>query len=149
MTAFSPVAGAATGTTGTAFPAATSGGWTTDGQIGTATARKVADKQARFFLSRSEPPRRLELPSIRTAFSARARLSMDRGILDFADLQKLCSPNGPQPRASTVRHWADRQGIPYKSDARGGIFTTREAINQALGVRGSAPEMPGHVEDLA
>lgn len=74
---------------------------------------------------------------------------MDRGIFDFADLQKLCSPNGPRPRASTVRRWAERVGIPYREDGRGGIFTTREAVNQALGVHGAVSEASDHVEDLA
>lgn len=37
-------------------------------------------------------------------------------IVRFAALQRICSPEGPPPRAATVRRWADKQGIRYKFD---------------------------------
>jgi hypothetical protein len=76
---------------------------------------------------------------------------MDRSIIQFAELQRLCAPNGRPPRPCTVRKWADRQGIAYLADGRGGIWTTLDALNRALGVTalGSANEDPTRVEDLA
>lgn len=54
-------------------------------------------------------------------------------ILQFADLQELCSP-GERPRLATVTRWADDAGIRYKYDGRGGIWTTLSALETALGV---------------
>lgn len=56
------------------------------------------------------------------------------GIITFNDLQRMCRPAGPAPRASTVRRWADRQQIRYKYDGAGGIWTTTAALNAALGI---------------
>lgn len=55
-------------------------------------------------------------------------------VVTFTELQRLCRPDGPLPRASTVRRWADRQEIRYKYDGRGGIWTTTDALNAALGL---------------
>ncbi|MBB5531540.1 hypothetical protein GGD72_002323 [Stenotrophomonas maltophilia] len=55
-------------------------------------------------------------------------------ILHFTDLQRICAPDGPPPRAVTVRRWADREGIRYKYDRRGRIWTTLDAVNAALGL---------------
>lgn len=63
-----------------------------------------------------------------------ARRRMIGGVLSFQDLQQLCTPRGPLPRVGTVRRWAERQGIRYKADGRGGIWTTVDALNSALGV---------------
>lgn len=68
-------------------------------------------------------------------------------VLDFTELQKLCTPRGPLPRAVTVRRWADRQGIRYKPDGRGGIWTTVEALNSALGLGRDERDHPP-IEDL-
>jgi len=59
-------------------------------------------------------------------------------ILHFKDLQQICQP-GKQPRMATVELWARRNGIAYKYDAKGGIWTTLDAINAALGL-----PLPGH-----
>ena len=68
-------------------------------------------------------------------------------VLDFTELQRLCMPRGPLPRVGTVRRWADRQGIRYRADGKGGIWTTLAALNAALGlVHGEHDESP--VEDL-
>jgi len=67
---------------------------------------------------------------------------MTPAILHFKDLQQICQP-GKQPRMATVELWARRNGIAYKYDARGGIWTTLDAINAALGVRAIADE-PAH-----
>lgn len=57
-------------------------------------------------------------------------------ILQFEDLQKLCRPNAENlPRLVTVERWAREQGIRYKYDGKGGIWTTLDALNQALGIR--------------
>ncbi|HFT7411405.1 MULTISPECIES: hypothetical protein [Stenotrophomonas] len=56
-------------------------------------------------------------------------------VLTFEDLRNLCSPNGPSPRLSTVERWAQAQGIRYKYDGQGGIWTTIDALNAALGLQ--------------
>ena len=59
---------------------------------------------------------------------------MSSQVLTFVDLQRMCRPYGSLPRASTVVKWADRQHIRYKYDDCGGIWTTTDALNAALGV---------------
>lgn len=54
-------------------------------------------------------------------------------VLQFEDLQELCRP-GERPRMTTVVKWADAAGIRYKFDGKGGIWTTLDALNAALGV---------------
>jgi len=54
-------------------------------------------------------------------------------IVPFETLQQLCRP-GEHPRRATVEAWAKREGIRYRYDGKGGIFTTIEAVNFALGV---------------
>lgn len=56
-------------------------------------------------------------------------------VLTFEDLRNLCAPNGPSPRLSTVERWARSQGIRYKYDSQGGIWTTIDALNAALGLQ--------------
>jgi len=74
---------------------------------------------------------------------------MSPAILHFKDLQQICQP-GKQPRLATVELWARKNGIAYKYDARGGIWTTLDAINAALGLQ--LPDRPGeraaYPEDL-
>ncbi|WP_275548341.1 hypothetical protein [Xanthomonas arboricola] len=54
-------------------------------------------------------------------------------ILQFSDLQEVCRP-GEKPRLATVEAWARCQGIRYQYDSRGGIWTTIDALNHALGL---------------
>ncbi|MCT8273385.1 hypothetical protein [Xanthomonas translucens] len=63
-------------------------------------------------------------------------------VLTFEDLRRLCSPDpdAPAPRASTVVRWARDQGILYKYDGRGGIWTTVAALNAALGLSAATVE---------
>lgn len=72
---------------------------------------------------------------------------MTKQVLLFADLQRICRPDGPPPRASTVCRWADQQHIRYKYDGRGGIWTTVEALNAALRV-GDLPTTHECPQDL-
>lgn len=55
-------------------------------------------------------------------------------ILQFPDLQRLCrpDPSARPPRLSTVVKWAERQGIRYKFDGQGGIWTTLSAVERAI-----------------
>ena len=64
---------------------------------------------------------------------------MSDQIVPYTALQRVCAPEGPLPRASTVRRWAERMGIRYKYDGRGGIWTTVAALNAALGLVGQEP----------
>jgi hypothetical protein len=62
-------------------------------------------------------------------------LTLLGAILQFEDLQKLCRPGAEHlPRLATVEKWARKQGIRYKYDGKGGIWTTLDALNAALGV---------------
>jgi len=54
-------------------------------------------------------------------------------VLQFEDLQELCKP-GERPRLSTVETWARSQGIRYRYDGKGGIWTTANALDVALGI---------------
>lgn len=68
-------------------------------------------------------------------------------ILQFTDLQELCRPC-EKPRLSTVERWATSQGIKYRYDGKGGIWTTIDALNSALGVFPLEPDAHYRVEDL-
>lgn len=54
-------------------------------------------------------------------------------VLQFQDLQELCQP-GRKPRRATVEAWARRSGVRFSYDAEGGIWTTLDALNAALGL---------------
>lgn len=58
-------------------------------------------------------------------------------VLHFSDLQRLARPDGPPPRLSTVVRWANQQGIRFRYDGAGGIWTTIDALNVALGLDSS------------
>lgn len=68
-------------------------------------------------------------------------------ILQFADLQELCSP-GEKPRLSTVVRWADEAGIRYKYDGKGGIWTTLSALEAALGMAAANDSTPYDAAEL-
>lgn len=54
-------------------------------------------------------------------------------VLQFQDLQDLCKP-GERPRLATVEAWCRKEGIPFRYDGSGGIWTTVAALNATLGV---------------
>lgn len=54
-------------------------------------------------------------------------------VLQFEDLQNLCKP-GERPQLATVERWARAQGVRYKYDGKGGIWTTIDALNAAMGL---------------
>ena len=56
------------------------------------------------------------------------------GIIEYDDLRKL-SRLGEHAKRATVERWAQRVGICYQYDARGGIWTTLDAMNVAIGVK--------------
>lgn len=68
-------------------------------------------------------------------------------VLQFEDLQQLCKP-GENPRLATVEAWARRQGIHYRYDARGGIWTTLDALNAAIGLKAANDGEVYNPEDL-
>lgn len=51
-------------------------------------------------------------------------------ILSFEDLRSISR----RRRLADVERWAIAQGIPFKYDACGGIWTTLDAVNESLGV---------------
>lgn len=54
-------------------------------------------------------------------------------ILQFDDLRRL-SGLGERAQLATVERWAKKAGIKYNYDGRGGIWTTMDAMNAALGL---------------
>ena len=54
-------------------------------------------------------------------------------VITFEELQKMCDPTG-RPRLARVLRWADRIGLSYAFDGRGGIFSTWLALHAAMGV---------------
>lgn len=57
----------------------------------------------------------------------------EQAILQFCDLQQLCQP-GKRPTLATVIRWANGCGIRFLYDGSGGIWTTMDALNEALGL---------------
>lgn len=55
-------------------------------------------------------------------------------LIEYDDLRKL-SRLGDNAQLATVERWAQRVGIRYQYDGRGGIWTTLDAMNAALGVQ--------------
>jgi hypothetical protein len=68
---------------------------------------------------------------------------LNKAILQFRDLQELCQP-GRKPRLATVIRWANGCGIRFMYDGSGGIWTTMDALNEALGLAGAT----SHLEPL-
>ena len=54
-------------------------------------------------------------------------------VLQFEDLQQLCKP-GEHPRLATVEAWARKIGLRYTYDGKGGLLSTVDAVNVALGL---------------
>ena len=71
-------------------------------------------------------------------------------ILQFEDLQRMCRPNpgAAPPRLATVVRWAEDQGIRYRYDGQGGIWTTLAAVNAALGVSAANDTTPYDPSEL-
>lgn len=61
---------------------------------------------------------------------------MVSAILDFDDLRRV-SRLGERATLARVEAWARRSGIRFQYDGRGGIWTTIEAMNAALGITAS------------
>ncbi len=60
-------------------------------------------------------------------------------VLQFQDLQKICRPKGDAaPTLATVERWARKIGLLYTYDAEGGIVTTVDALNAAIGIKPAA-----------
>lgn len=57
-------------------------------------------------------------------------------ILQHEDLQHLCrpDPDAPAPTLATVEKWARKIGLRYTYDGRGGLLSTVDALNAAIGV---------------
>ena len=58
---------------------------------------------------------------------------LNPAILTFDDLREI-SRLGPNARLSSMERWATMNGIRYKYDGRGGIWTTVNAMNAAVGI---------------
>lgn len=57
-------------------------------------------------------------------------------ILQHKDLQQLCrpEPDAPAPTLATLEKWARKIGLRYTYDGKGGLLSTVDAVNAALGV---------------
>lgn len=65
-------------------------------------------------------------------------------FLTFDDLRRM-SRLGPRATLARVERWAAQTGIKYKYDGRGGIWTTHDALNAAIGLS-QAPSEKGAYE---
>lgn len=72
---------------------------------------------------------------------------MHPAIVPFEDLQQMCKP-GAKPLRATVEAWAKAQGIHYKYDGLGGIWTTIDAVNVALGVKAANDDHAPYPADI-
>ncbi|GHH52961.1 hypothetical protein [[Pseudomonas] boreopolis] len=68
-------------------------------------------------------------------------------IYTFEDLQLMCG-GGKKVSRAKVEAWAKDQGIKYRYDGKGGIWTTLEALNAALGLRPLQNDDVPKMEDL-
>ena len=68
-------------------------------------------------------------------------------VLQFEDLQQLCRP-GEHPRLATVESWARRIGLRYTYDGKGGIWTTVDALNAAIGIGAANDDRPLQANDV-
>lgn len=61
-------------------------------------------------------------------------------VLQHVDLQRLCRPDpeAPVPTLATVERWARKIGLRVQYDGRGGLWTTVDALNAALGLQAPA-----------
>lgn len=59
------------------------------------------------------------------------------GPIDFDTLRAL-SRLGPRATMKRVERWASAQGILYRYDGNGGIWTTTAALDKAVGIDMSA-----------
>jgi hypothetical protein len=66
-------------------------------------------------------------------------------LIEFDDLRRL-SRLGDNAQRATVERWARRAGIRYQYDGRGGIWTTLDAMNAALGMAQDPEPAPYRVE---
>lgn len=90
----------------------------------------------------------LPLPK-RAANAAMVRAMIGDRILQFEDLQRLCRPGtGALPRLATVEQWARDNGIRYKYDGQGGIWTTLSALEAALGLGAANDAAPYDAGEL-
>lgn len=69
-------------------------------------------------------------------------------LIGFDDLRKL-SRLGDAAKLSTVERWAQRVGIKYQYDGRGGIWTTLDAMNAAIGIDRSMGTEPYSIDKVA
>ena len=54
-------------------------------------------------------------------------------LVEFDDLRRL-SRLGEKAQLATIERWAKQVGIRYQYDGRGGIWTTVDGLNAALGL---------------
>ncbi len=60
-------------------------------------------------------------------------------ILQHEDLQRLCRPDtASRPTLATVERWARKIGLRYTYDGKGGLMSTVDAVNAAIGVNPQA-----------
>lgn len=57
------------------------------------------------------------------------------GIVYLYDDLKAVSRLGKNAQLATVERWAKSIGLEYNYDGRGGIWTTAEAMNAAVGLK--------------
>lgn len=71
-------------------------------------------------------------------------------ILQHQDLQRLCrpEPEAPAPTLATLEKWARKIGLRYTYDGKGGLLTTVDAVNAALGITPANDGKYGNDQDV-
>jgi hypothetical protein len=64
-------------------------------------------------------------------------------VLEFPDLQKLSGFD----RRADVERWAKDNGVPVKG-CRGGVWTTLDALNKALGIVAANDDASPYQSDI-
>lgn len=64
-------------------------------------------------------------------------------VLEFSDLQKLSGFD----RRADVERWAQGAGVPVKP-CRGGVWTTVDALNRALGITAANDDAGAYPPDV-
>lgn len=70
-------------------------------------------------------------------------------IFEFEDLQRLFRPSmDPSPSRASVEAWARKIGLKFTYNDGGGILTTVQAVNAAIGVQVDGDQSQLRPEDL-
>lgn len=68
-------------------------------------------------------------------------------VYEFDDLRRI-SKLGDKAKLGTVVRWAKTIGLKFSYDGKGGIWTTKDALNAALGLGGETDSDKPYTPDM-